>query len=208
MARSLAKIHEQIARLQKEAASIQFTVIARIRREIAQFGLTVEHLFGAGESAVVGIVRRSKAGAQKTKPAKTDKPAKFADGQGNTWHGVGKRPAWIHEAIAAGRSLDDFLMSKTATSASAGTSKKAGNEGPQALRSRKTAAPAKTAAKAAAAAKPARRAPTKKSAAAPVAAKKKVLATQPAKKAPAAKRAAKVSKRAAPAEKVSEQPTA
>lgn len=47
MARSIAKIKEQIAKLQREADSIQSTVIARIRKEIAQFDLTVENLFGA-----------------------------------------------------------------------------------------------------------------------------------------------------------------
>lgn len=205
MARSLSKIHEQIAKLQKEAASIQTTVIARLKREIAQHGLTVEHLFGATESTYVGNGRRTKAGAASAKKAKTDKPAKFADGQGNFWHGVGKRPAWIHTALAAGRSLEDFLVSKSATPA-AGAAAKDGNESPQARRGRKKAAPAKKAAKAAAAAKPARRAPAKKASAAPVAAKKK--AKPAAKKAPVAKRAAKASKRAAPAEKVAEQPTA
>lgn len=206
MARSLAKIHQQIEKLQKEAASIQATVIARIKREIAQHGLTAEHLFGAAESTFVGNGRRTRTGAAVAKKAKTDKPAKFADGQGNSWHGVGKRPAWIHEALAAGKSLADFLVSKSGTSAVIGAPEKAGNEGPQARRGRKKAAPAKKAARAAVAAKPARRAPAKKASAAPVVAKKKAKPT--AKKAAPAKRAAKASKRATPAVHAAEQPTA
>ena len=44
MARSLSKIQEQIAKLQKEADAIQSTVIARLKREIAQYGLTVDNV--------------------------------------------------------------------------------------------------------------------------------------------------------------------
>jgi DNA-binding protein H-NS len=31
---------------------------------------------------------------------------------GQTWSGRGKQPIWIREAIAAGQSIDDFLISK------------------------------------------------------------------------------------------------
>ena len=40
------------------------------------------------------------------------KSPKYADGAGNTWGGMGKRPVWIHEALAAGKSLEDFLIAK------------------------------------------------------------------------------------------------
>ncbi|WP_302173709.1 H-NS histone family protein [uncultured Hydrogenophaga sp.] len=29
----------------------------------------------------------------------------------NTWSGKGKRPAWIHQYVAAGRALEEFLVS-------------------------------------------------------------------------------------------------
>lgn len=106
MARSLAKIHEQIAKLQKEADAIQSGVIARMRREIAQHGLTAEHLFGSTGGGA-GNVDASRA---VSKPAAAGKPAKYADDQGNSWHGIGKRPSWIHAALEAGRSLEDFLV--------------------------------------------------------------------------------------------------
>jgi len=113
MASSLAKINQQIAKLQKQAEAIQNTVIARIRREIAQHGLTADQLFGAAS----GSVENGKAaGAAKRRPAVkapkagADKPVKFADGAGNTWHGIGKRPGWIHEALASGHSLEEFLV--------------------------------------------------------------------------------------------------
>lgn len=114
MARSLSKIKEQIAKLQKEADSIQSSVIARIKKEIALHDLTVEHLFGSATATSSEKSRQPRAVAPKAPAAKkeaTGKPTKFADDQGNTWGGMGKRPQWIREALEAGRTLEDFLVS-------------------------------------------------------------------------------------------------
>lgn len=170
MATSLSKIKTQIEKLQKQADAIQANVISRIKREIAQHGLTAEDLFGGGN--IVGDGRP----ANPRRPAKVKKleaikPAKFADGKGNTWHGVGKRPDWIHEVLAAGRKLEEFLVGKK-SKPDAGTKavpKKTSGKMPAA---KPAAAGKKSPAKAAKAAKP-------------VAAKKAVKAK------PAAKAAAK-----------------
>lgn len=106
MAKSLTSILSQIERLQHEAASIQSAVITRIRKEISQYGLTAEQLFGATGAAKP---RRANAG---TKTSKTAKAPKYADGTGNTWGGIGKRPEWIRQALAAGKALEDFLIGK------------------------------------------------------------------------------------------------
>ena len=53
------------------------------------------------------------------KTAKTAKPPKYADGAGNTWGGMGKRPEWIRQALAAGQALEDFLIANGQTSAPA-----------------------------------------------------------------------------------------
>ncbi|RYE81236.1 MAG: H-NS histone family protein [Oxalobacteraceae bacterium] len=104
MAKSLSIILNQIDKLQREAASIQRDVVVRIRKEIVKYGLTAEQLFGE-VSAVRG---RAAQGA--TKRAGSDRPIKYADGQGNTWGGIGKRPAWLREALDAGKSISDFLV--------------------------------------------------------------------------------------------------
>jgi DNA-binding protein H-NS len=106
MARSLTKIKQQIAQLQKQADSIQSSIIARIRKEIALHGLTAEHLFGSTAGTASAKERRPRVASAKS----AGKPAKFADEQGNTWGGMGKRPQWIHDALSAGRSLDEFLV--------------------------------------------------------------------------------------------------
>ncbi|MDG0857496.1 hypothetical protein EXH46_27385 [Pelomonas puraquae] len=109
----------QIERLQKQAAAIQNEVITRIRKDIAKYGLTAEQLFGS-------VTSRTAATKAVTKQAKPTKAPKYGDGAGNTWGGMGKRPAWIHEALAAGKSLEDFLIAKpAATKASATKSAKA-----------------------------------------------------------------------------------
>lgn len=108
MPASLSRIKEQISRLQRQAEAIESQVIDRIRKEIAKYGLTVDQLFG--KTAPVRVPKAKK-------PAKPDHPAKFADGAGNTWHGMGKRPDWLRRALDAGKALEDFLVGKPAKKA-------------------------------------------------------------------------------------------
>ncbi|PZP26551.1 MAG: hypothetical protein DI603_23400 [Roseateles depolymerans] len=100
MAKSLATILSQIEKLQREAESIQMEVVERIRKEIAKYGLTPEQLFGGGAP--------KKRGAKPV--AKSAAAPKYADGAGNTWGGMGKRPTWLKEALEAGAKLEDFLV--------------------------------------------------------------------------------------------------
>lgn len=48
--------------------------------------------------------RRSMAAAK----AATSRPAKYADAQGNSWSGKGRRPQWLRDALAEGKKLVDF----------------------------------------------------------------------------------------------------
>jgi len=205
MAKSLAKINEQIAKLQKEAHSIQSTVIARIKREIAQHGLTSEHLFGAASNNGATSTAKSASKVTKTGSTKTAgaaKPAKYADGQGNTWHGIGKRPQWIHEVLNAGHSLAEFLVgakkaSRAATKAAPAA--KAAPKAPKRPAAVKKAAPGKKAAKSTKADVPAKA--SKATKAASKAPAKKVAKPAAAKKAPA-KRTPKTKAAASPADAV------
>jgi DNA-binding protein H-NS len=49
--------------------------------------------------------------AAKSKPASIPKYA-HPENPSITWTGRGRRPAWITEALDAGRSLDEFLIAK------------------------------------------------------------------------------------------------
>ena len=158
MAKSLSSILSQIERLQKEAAAIQLEVVARIRKEIAKYGLTAEQLFGA--AATTGP-SRAKGGSRKTpKAAKAAKAPKYADGTGNTWGGMGKRPDWLREALAAGRALEEFLLEKAGAAVPA-ASKTSKTSGAKSAPGRKAPAGRRAAAKRVAA-KPATPAKTRK----------------------------------------------
>lgn len=156
MAKSLASILDQIERLQKEAASIQSEVVSRIRKEIAKYSLTPEQLFGNAKAA-----RAAKPG----KKASGARAAKYADGSGNTWGGMGKRPDWIRQALEAGKAIEEFLVGGASPKPAAPTRKAK----PAAKAKRQPAATGKVAAKKRTAVKkPAARAP-RKAAAAPAA---------------------------------------
>jgi len=169
VAKSLSQIQSQIQKLQKEADTIRAAVISRIHKEMAQHGLTAEDLFAEARSTFVGNGRRTKGKAAATKTPK------YADGAGNTWGGMGKRPGWIREALEAGRALEEFLVGAIAKPA----------------KTAKAAKPTKPAGKKAASAKkasPARKPAAKKSTRA-VAVKKAVAPKKAAAKRPARKKA-------------------
>ncbi|MFG6432723.1 H-NS family nucleoid-associated regulatory protein [Roseateles sp. LYH14W] len=175
MASSLVKLKQQIEKLQKQADAVQATVVGRIRREIDQHGLTVEQLFGSSSAASAGGGRKVQ--SKKSGAVGAGKPDKYADDQGNGWHGVGKRPQWLKDALEGGRSLDDFLVgaNRTAPAArrAAAWKKMAPKTNGKAVVAKKTANTAK-------AAKPAGKAPVAKNAKA-ISVKKAARAT-PAKK--------------------------
>ncbi|MCY1263103.1 Nucleoid occlusion protein [compost metagenome] len=64
-----------------------------------------------GRRWLPALLRRPTRPKAAAKPA-TRKPAvRYRDGNGNTWTGRGKRPAWVDAALASGKTLDDLLAS-------------------------------------------------------------------------------------------------
>lgn len=105
MAKTYADLQKQIATLQKAAEAARqkeiASVVERIRADIEAWGLTAADLgFGSATRAAAGRKRRGKGGKAGD--------AAYQDGQGNTWSGRGRRPRWVTEALAAGKSLDDL----------------------------------------------------------------------------------------------------
>jgi DNA-binding protein H-NS len=119
-------------------------VVERIKSEISEFGLTAEDLgllasrgpvrksrAAAVESKAPAVkgpkTKARKKAAAPEKPAKASKRAaagkaaakahgavKYADDQGHTWTGVGKRPGWFLAALEAGKSAEDLLLKHNA----------------------------------------------------------------------------------------------
>jgi DNA-binding protein H-NS len=100
----IKKHDEQIAQLRKQAEDLRnherAGVVEELRKKIAEYGLTASDLKLTGRGAAV---KRS-AGAASPKAA-----AKYRGPTGETWSGGrGRKPRWVTEALAAGKSLSDY----------------------------------------------------------------------------------------------------
>lgn len=116
MAKSLQTLLKQIAQLQKQADALRSReksdVIDRIKEAIAHYDITADELFG---SKPARVARKRAAASQPRKAAAAKKAggvAKYTDGAGRTWSGVGKRPNWFKDALAAGKTAEDLLISR------------------------------------------------------------------------------------------------
>ncbi|BEP41444.1 H-NS histone family protein [Variovorax sp. 375MFSha3.1] len=101
----IKKHDEQIAQLRKQAEDLRNQeragVIEEVRRKIAEYGLTASDLKLTGRAA--GSAKRGASAA----PAKA--AAKYRSPTGETWSGGrGRKPRWVTEALAAGKSLSDY----------------------------------------------------------------------------------------------------
>lgn len=102
-----AQIQKKIALLQRQADSLRDKevagVIDRIKVAISHYGLTAQQLgFGASGAAPKAARRTKQSAASRTR---------YSNGAGGDWSGRGPRPRWLREALAAGRPLEDFLVS-------------------------------------------------------------------------------------------------
>jgi DNA-binding protein H-NS len=117
MAKSLQTLLKQIAQLQKQADALRSRektdVVDRIKEAIAHYDITADELFG-GSPAKATRKRAVKAEGKARKPAakKPGGAAKYTDGAGRTWSGVGKRPNWFKDALAAGKTAEDLLVAR------------------------------------------------------------------------------------------------
>ena len=201
---TLAVLKKKIAALEAQVEKVTKaeigSAVTKVRKIMADYGMTIEHLASALASTR-GASKKSadsrKTGTKTAAKAKGSKPPKYRNpATGVTWAGVGRAPAWIVGA----KNRDDFLIEKAAVTdnvaEAAALAKKAAKRAAPAKRA-KASATAKKAARQAVASKKAspaakRAAPTKRASAKKAAVKK--VAVKASAKA-AGKRAA--SKRAA-----------
>jgi DNA-binding protein H-NS len=99
----IKKHDEQIAQLRQQAEALRNQeragVIEEIRKKIAEYGISASDLKltarAAGRRAAVAAPARG--------------AAKYRGPTGETWSGGrGRKPRWVTEALAAGKSLADF----------------------------------------------------------------------------------------------------
>lgn len=114
MTKTYAQIVKQIETLKDEADKLRRKevegVIGRIREAITVYGLT---------AADLGLTVATKAPKAPKAPSTTKKrggrkaakgaaAAKYRNEAGQTWVGRGKRPQWLRDALAGGKTLADF----------------------------------------------------------------------------------------------------
>jgi DNA-binding protein H-NS len=115
MKKSYTQIVKQIEVLKAEAEKMRRSemagVVERIREAISFYNLTAADL-GLGAKAASAPKAAAKPGRRKSKAKATATVAviKFRDEQGRGWVGRGKRPQWLRDALAAGKSLQDFAV--------------------------------------------------------------------------------------------------
>jgi DNA-binding protein H-NS len=97
----IKKHDEQIAQLRKQAEELRNQeragVVEELRRKIAEYGLTATDL------------KLTVRGGKRSAGISPKAAAKYRSPTGETWSGGrGRKPRWITEALAAGKSISDF----------------------------------------------------------------------------------------------------
>ncbi len=113
MTKTYAQIVKQIESLKDEADKLRRKevegVIGRIREAITVYGLTAADL-GLGTAKAPKAVKAPAAKKRGRKAAKGAAVAKYRNEAGQTWVGRGKRPQWLRDALAGGKTLADFAV--------------------------------------------------------------------------------------------------
>ena len=107
----------EIQALQAKAAALKQKeiagVIGRMKAAIEFYGITASDLGFSDAAASPGKAPKQRP-TKLGKPSKGDRQARYGDGNGHVWSGMGPRPTWLKDAIAAGRSLESFALSPAA----------------------------------------------------------------------------------------------
>lgn len=112
--KTYAELQREIKALTEEADKVRIaekaSVIERMKEAIQAYDISVKELFGTrGASTKAPRGKSVSRGATNWRSA-TGRAVAYADGKGGVWGGRGPRPAWLRNAIAAGKQLEDFAV--------------------------------------------------------------------------------------------------
>jgi DNA-binding protein H-NS len=115
MTKTYAQIVKQIEVLKQDAEKIRRKevegVISRIREAISVYNLSADDLgLGSKKAAPVGKGAAKTVKRRGAKAAKAAAVVKFRNESGGVWGGRGKRPQWLRDALASGKTLADFAV--------------------------------------------------------------------------------------------------
>lgn len=108
---------EQIEARRRQAEELKSKevpgVVARMKEAIAYYGLTAKDLGLANgapkASSEAPLPKKTKARSAK-KAAKKPSIIKYRNAEGQGWTGVGRRPKWFMDALAAGATVESLMM--------------------------------------------------------------------------------------------------
>jgi DNA-binding protein H-NS len=107
-ARSLEEIEAEIRQLQEEASAVRDAekaeVVQRMKHDISLYKITAHDLGLQLQASTTPTGKQSRSSPKLPSSRKT-----YSDGHGNTYLGRGPKPSWLKEALANGKSMDDFL---------------------------------------------------------------------------------------------------
>jgi DNA-binding protein H-NS len=106
MAKNIDLTKLSLEELQALAQDIEVEVIGRREAERARVLSQMRELAGSLGMTLEDVIRGEK-GRSGVVAAKYRNP----DDPSLTWSGRGKRPAWVNEALAAGKTLEDLAVS-------------------------------------------------------------------------------------------------
>lgn len=95
-----AEIANEIARLSKEKREKDLETVRQ---------LIAEHAFTAVDLGFVAPAAAPK-GKRVSKLKGTKAPVKYSDGNGHSWSGRGRTPAWLEAKMAAGAAKEQFRV--------------------------------------------------------------------------------------------------
>ncbi len=115
MKKTYDQVLKQIELLQTQAENLRRSevagVIDRIRGAISHYKLTAADLgLGGPVKSSSAVAAPGKRKGPKKGAAKAPAVVKFRNETGGTWGGIGKRPQWLRDALASGKTLQDFLV--------------------------------------------------------------------------------------------------
>lgn len=95
----MAQAQELLAQAEQRRREELSSVITEIKTKMRQFDISVADLGGIADNA-----------SKKSRP-KSSAPAKYRGPNGELWGGgPGRKPEWVRAILAAGKSMDEFLI--------------------------------------------------------------------------------------------------
>lgn len=103
MPKTFSQMKKRLEEVMTEASEAE-EVIPLLKEAIAKFELVPADLF----ELTAGKTKMAQQKESQSGKGSGNGAPMYRDAEGNTWAGRGRRPAWVNEALAQGKTLEDF----------------------------------------------------------------------------------------------------